>query len=190
MSTLLLRTTARLAHSQPTLSAREFYSSLASRAPLAQRFEQIPPPRFRVPLSGRSSPFSAQFRRTFTTDSTPVLVRPTQQQAWLRLALSGLAIGGTVALTSVFLNRETRDSLSSYEREFLHGSFQYTAAGLAVTAVGARMLFKSGFAVKMMSANPWLVLGLGVAGSVGSMLGVFWTPPENTTLRHAFWLVS
>ena len=143
-----------------------------------------------MPLSGRLNRSSVRLHRTLTTKTTPILARPTLRQAGLRLALSGLAIGGTVALTGVFLNRETRDSLSTYEREFLQESFQYTAAGLTITAIGARLLFKSGFAVRMMSTNPWLVLGLGVASSVTSVLVVVKTAPENTILRHTFWLVS
>lgn len=39
-----------------------------------------------------------------------------------------------------------------------------------------------------MSANPWVVLGVGLVGSIGSMIGVMYTPPENTVLKHGFWL--
>lgn len=39
-----------------------------------------------------------------------------------------------------------------------------------------------------MSANPWLVLGVSLVGSVGSMMGVFYTPPERTVQKHLFWL--
>jgi hypothetical protein len=53
-----------------------------------------------------------------------------------------------------FLNRETRDALSPAEREYLHGAFRYTGAGLVLTALGARALFRSGAAVRIMSANP------------------------------------
>jgi hypothetical protein len=35
-----------------------------------------------------------------------------------------------------------------------------------------------------------VVLGAGLAGSIGSMLGVFYTPPEKTMQKHLFWLVS
>ncbi|KAH7098411.1 inhibitor of apoptosis-promoting Bax1-domain-containing protein [Auriculariales sp. MPI-PUGE-AT-0066] len=118
-----------------------------------------------------------------------IMSRPTQQQAWTRIAVSGLAIGGTIWATSAFLNRDTREGgLNAFEREYLHGTFRYTGAGLLATAIGARVLFKTGFAVRIMMANPWLVLGAGLVGGVGSMMGVFYTSPENTTLRHAFWL--
>lgn len=34
-----------------------------------------------------------------------------------------------------------------------------------------------------------LVLGVSLAGSIGSMMGVFYTPPEKSLQKHAFWLV-
>jgi FtsH-binding integral membrane protein len=39
-----------------------------------------------------------------------------------------------------------------------------------------------------MAANPWVVLGVSLAGSIGSMMGVFYTPPERTMQKHFFWL--
>jgi hypothetical protein len=36
---------------------------------------------------------------------------------------------------------------------------------------------------------PGVVLGVGLAGSIGSMIGVFLTPPERTVQKHIFWLV-
>ncbi|KAG6824613.1 hypothetical protein H0H93_001820, partial [Arthromyces matolae] len=33
-----------------------------------------------------------------------------------------------------------------------------------------------------------VVLGVSLAGSVGSMMGVFFTPPERTVQKHLFWL--
>jgi growth hormone-inducible transmembrane protein len=57
-----------------------------------------------------------------------------------------------------FLNRETRDALSATEREYLHSAFRYTAGGLVLTALGARALFRSGAAVRIMAANPCMFL--------------------------------
>lgn len=90
----------------------------------------------------------------------------------------------------MFLNRETRDGLTAAEQSYLHQSFQYTGGGLAITAIVARTLFKNGFAFRLMSANPWVVLGVSLVGSIGTMMGAMYTPPENTVLKHAFWLVS
>lgn len=91
--------------------------------------------------------------------------------------------------TSAFLNRETRDALNPFEREYLHGAFKYTGAGLAITAVAARTMFRAGLPYRMMTASPWLVLGVGLAGSIGSMMGIFYTDADRSpVLRHAFWL--
>jgi len=119
------------------------------------------------------------------TDSASVISRPTQQEAWKRFAIAG----GTVAVTFIgvnaFFNRETREGLTSAEQSLLHQSFQYTGGGLVLTALAARSLFKSGFAFRLMAANPWVVLGVSLAGSIGTMMGVMYTPPENTILKHA-----
>lgn len=87
-----------------------------------------------------------------------------------------------------FFNRETRDGLSPAEQSYLHDTFKYTGGGLVLTALGARALFRSGTAFRIMSANPWVVLGVSLVGSIGTMMGVMYTPPENTVLKHAFWL--
>jgi growth hormone-inducible transmembrane protein len=33
-----------------------------------------------------------------------------------------------------------------------------------------------------------VVLGVSLVGSIGTMMGTMYTPPENTVLKHAFWL--
>ena len=91
-------------------------------------------------------------------------------------------------MVSGFLNRETRDALSPSERSYLHQAFQYTGGGLVFTALAARAMFRSGTAFRIMSANPWVVLGVSLVGSIGTMMGAIYTSPENTVLKHAFWL--
>ncbi|KZV85310.1 hypothetical protein EXIGLDRAFT_654181 [Exidia glandulosa HHB12029] len=168
-------------HFQPRpipLNARLFSSSRpSSPSSLLSKFRN----------ASLKSPIFAGSSRTFVSDAA-VITRPSQTQSWTRLAVTGLAIGGTIWGTNAFLNRETRESLSSAEREYLHGAFKYTGAGLAITALAARGMFTSGLAVRIMGANPWVVLGAGLVGGIGSMMGIFYTSPENTTLRHAFWL--
>ncbi|EJD40785.1 hypothetical protein AURDEDRAFT_138941 [Auricularia subglabra TFB-10046 SS5] len=91
--------------------------------------------------------------------------------------------------TNAFLNRETRDALNPFERDYLHGAFKYTGAGLAITAVAARAMFRAGLPYRMMTMSPWVVLGVGLAGSIGSMMGIFYTDAERSpVLRHTFWL--
>ena len=97
-------------------------------------------------------------------------------------------IAGTVVVVNGFLNRETRDSLSPAERSYLNDAFKYTGGGLALTALAARSLFRSGVAFRIMSANPWLVLGVSLVGSIGTMMGVLATSPENSVLKHTLWL--
>lgn len=52
------------------------------------------------------------------------------------------------------MNRDTRDGLTESEQSYLHDSFKYTGGGLALTALAARSLFKSGVAFRIMAANP------------------------------------
>ena len=35
-----------------------------------------------------------------------------------------------------------------------------------------------------------VVLGVSLVGSIGTMMGVYYTPPENTVQKHLFWMVS
>ncbi|TFK94428.1 Bax inhibitor family protein [Polyporus arcularius HHB13444] len=137
------------------------------------------------PLS-RSSFFGQS--RTFLTDAKPVVYRPTQEEAWKRFGITALTVAGTIVGVNALLNRETRDALSPAERSYLHEAFQYTGGGLAITALAARTMFKNGFAFRIMSANPWVVLGVSLVGSIGTMMGAIYTPPENTVLKHTFWL--
>ncbi|KAI9570369.1 Bax inhibitor family protein [Boletus coccyginus] len=94
----------------------------------------------------------------------------------------------TVVVAEGFLNRDTRDSLTAAEQSYLHDSFKYTGGGLVLTALAARSMFRSGVAFRVMSANPWLVLGVSLVGSIGSMMGVYYTPPERAVQKHLFWL--
>lgn len=63
-------------------------------------------------------------------------------------------VAGTVVVVDALFNRETRDALSPTEKWYLHRSFQYTGGGLAITALAARSIFKSGYAFRIMAANP------------------------------------
>lgn len=49
----------------------------------------------------------------------------------------------------------------------LNDTFKWSGAGLAITALVAKGLHSQGFAVRMMSANPWVVMGVGLAASIG-----------------------
>ncbi|KAJ7606851.1 Bax inhibitor family protein [Roridomyces roridus] len=117
----------------------------------------------------------------------PIIER-SKPVSWQRIALIAGGVAGTVVLLDGALNRETRDSLSMAERSLLNSTFAYTGTGLAVIAATARVMFTSGVTFRIMAANPWVVVGASLAGGIGSMMGVFWTPPENTVQKHLFWL--
>ncbi|KAH9065626.1 Bax inhibitor family protein [Lactarius vividus] len=117
-----------------------------------------------------------------------VVSRPSQSEAWKRYAITAATIAGTIVGVEAFLNRDTRDSLTTNERSYLHDSFKYTGGGLVLTALAARGMFRAGLPFRIMAANPWLVLGVSLAGSIGSMMGVYYTSPENTVQKHLFWL--
>lgn len=126
----------------------------------------------------------------FPRYSTDVpIIEASKPISWQRIALIAGGVAGTVVILEGALNRETRAGLSPAERSLLNSSFAYTGAGLAITAAAARAMFTSGVAYRIMAANPWVVVGASLAGGIGSMLGVFYTPPENTIQKHFFWLV-
>lgn len=124
--------------------------------------------------------------RSVTTDAHAVTAT-SSQEAWKRFGITVAAVAGTIIVAEAFLNRDTRDSLSPAERSYLHDSFKYTAGGLALTALAARSMFRAGLPFRMMAANPWAVLGVGLVGSIGTMMGVYYTPPEQSVQKHLFW---
>ncbi|KAJ7919285.1 Bax inhibitor family protein [Mycena leptocephala] len=125
----------------------------------------------------------------FPRYSTDVpIIETSKPISWQRIALIAGGVAGTVVILESALNRETRSGLSEAERSLLNSSFAYTGAGLAITAAAARAMFTSGVAYRIMAANPWVVVGASLAGGIGSMLGVFYTPPENTVQKHFFWM--
>ncbi|ORY87953.1 inhibitor of apoptosis-promoting Bax1-domain-containing protein [Protomyces lactucae-debilis] len=117
------------------------------------------------------------------------LVQGAAPPDYRRLGLSALAVGGTLFGTHFLLNRETRDALHPYEAGYLNETFTYTGAGLALTAVLAKGLHNAGWSARMMAMNPWMVMGVGLVGSIGSMMGVMNTDPEHSkVLKHACWV--
>lgn len=139
----------------------------------------------------RGAAFNAwrtQAKRGLLTDSSAIVSPVNQADAWKRFGITAAVVAGSVILVQGFLNRETRDGLSPVESSYLNDSFKYTGGGLVLTAVAARALFRSGFAHRLMAANPWVVLGVGLVGSIGSMMGVMYTSPENSVQKHLFWL--
>ena len=57
-------------------------------------------------------------------------------------------------------------------------TFMHTGLGIGIIAIAARALHTSGWSIRLMTANPWMVLGVGLVGSIGTMYATFATPPE------------
>jgi hypothetical protein len=87
----------------------------------------------------------------------------------------------------MFNDRETRDALTAYESNFLNTTFTYVGAGLSITAASAYALHRTGASYRIMRANPWLVIGVSLVASVGSMMAVFSTPSEKTGQKLFWW---
>lgn len=82
--------------------------------------------------------------------------------------------------TNMLFNRETREDggMPPFERQFLNETFLHTGLGIGIIGVAAQALHRSGWSYKLMATNPWVVLGVGLAASIGTMYGTFATSPE------------
>ncbi|KAI2792625.1 hypothetical protein POX_b02664 [Penicillium oxalicum] len=106
-----------------------------------------------------------------------------------KLLYGGAIVGGTILATNFIFNRETREDggMPAYERSFLNETFMHTGLGIGIIAIAARALHTSGWSVRLMAMNPWLVMGVGLVGSIGSMYATFATPPDNYLLKYGCW---
>ncbi|KAI0031263.1 inhibitor of apoptosis-promoting Bax1-domain-containing protein [Vararia minispora EC-137] len=120
-------------------------------------------------------------------DTKPIVAQPSAQTSWQRYVMTAGTVGLAVIGTQWLLNRETREGLSPGEQSYLNSTFKYTGGGLVLTAIAARTMFRAGLPFRLMAANPWLVLGVSLAGSIGTMMGAMYTSPENAVTKHLFW---
>lgn len=97
-----------------------------------------------------------------------------------KLLYGGAIVGGTILATNFVFNRETREDggMPAYERSFLNETFMHTGLGIGIIGIAARALHSSGWSYRLMAMNPWLVLGVGLVGSIGTMYGTFYTSPD------------
>ncbi|KAL1738596.1 inhibitor of apoptosis-promoting Bax1-domain-containing protein [Schizophyllum fasciatum] len=133
-----------------------------------------------------STAFSSAFRRSYYRE--PPLVQTAQRFDWKRFGMTAGAVAGATVLIDALINGQTGNALSAIERDYLKETFIYTGGGLTLTAMAARALFTSGAAFRIMSANPWLVMGVSLVGSIGTMMGVYYTDPSNSAVKHLCWL--
>lgn len=106
---------------------------------------------------------------------------------WTRIATTAGITATAVVGLNFALNRPTRDGLAEWEASYLQQTFKWTAGGLGITAITAKLLHTNGFALRFMSMNPWLAMGVGLVGGIGSMLGVFYTAPDSP-LHYVSWV--
>lgn len=121
--------------------------------------------------------FQKTFRRFQSSSSyNPVNTGDLRQ----RLLYGGAIFGGTLLAVNLIFNRETREDggMPPFERAYLNDTFMHTGLGIGIIAVAARALHANGWSYRLMSANPWLVLGVGLVGSLGTMIACRATPPE------------
>ena len=97
-----------------------------------------------------------------------------------KLLSGAVLIGGTLVATNVMFNRETREDggMPPYERAYLNETFMHTGLGIGIIGVAASALHRSGWSYRLMMTNPWVVMGVGLAASIGTMYGTFATSPD------------
>ncbi|KAF2858972.1 hypothetical protein K470DRAFT_259259 [Piedraia hortae CBS 480.64] len=103
-----------------------------------------------------------------------------------RLLYGGALFGGTLLAINLVFNRETREDggMPPFERSYLNQTFLHTGLGVGIIGVAASALHRSGWSFRLMAANPWLVMGAGLVGSIGSMMACQMTPPENYMVKY------
>lgn len=159
----------------------------------------VSPPKFTTAplrqfhLTTRPSPIRTQLikqRRAFTTEPAIPYRRPDRATQIRKLVQAGALFGGTLLAAHLLFNTTsdpTSPPLPEYERAFLNETFLYTGVGVGIIGLGAKLAHNSGWSLRLMSANPWLVLGVSLVGSIGTMMACRATPPENYVLKHGLW---
>ena len=113
-------------------------------------------------------------------DTTINSINPTAQGSLgKRLAYGGAIFAGTLLAINLVFNRETREGgIPLAERAYLNDSFLHTGLGIGIIGIGARALHSSGWSVRLMMTNPWLVMGGGLVASVATMYGAMAVDPD------------
>jgi hypothetical protein len=160
-------------HNSPqTLSIRAFHNT-----PLKQQSRFFRPAKPTVSTSQNVQRFQQAFRRGYQQAA----YNPVAQGDLRQRLLYGAGIFGATLLGINFIfNRETREDggMPPFEREYLNDTFMHTGLGVGMIGIAARALHMNGWSFRLMSANPWLVLGVGLVGSIGTMYGTMATNPS------------
>lgn len=141
----------------------------------------------KTPITQLIRPQNA-FRRTYASYEAPP--NPTAQGSLTqRLVYGGVLVGGTILAANLIFNRETREDggMPPFERTYLNETFLHTGLGVGIIGVAARALHQSGWSLRLMSANPWLVIIGGVGASFAFMYGCRATDPSNYMVKYGLW---
>ncbi|KAF2754976.1 Bax inhibitor family protein [Pseudovirgaria hyperparasitica] len=154
---------------------------LAKSQPILSQIRTIPS------VSKSQNVFRQTFRRSYQTQGIPSLQASGDMKQ--RLLYGAGIFGGTLLAINLVFNRETREDggMPHYERSYLNETFMHTGLGLGIIGVAASALHRSAWSYRLMSANPWLVMGLGLVGSIGTMYGCMATSPDNYVQKYALW---
>ena len=119
------------------------------------------------------------FRRSYQQSARPIQTPDTGNLSQRLLYGAGI-VGATLVATNLLFNRETREDggMPPYEREYLNQTFLHTGLGIGMIGVAAQALHRSGWSYRLMATNPWVVIGVSLAASLGSMYGTFATHPD------------
>jgi hypothetical protein len=161
---------------KPSQSTIRFFHA----SPLKQNTFQQQPPRLQSASIQKSrNAFQATFRRHYTPPAAPSIATETTNVRSRLLYGAGI-FGGTILAINFIFNRETREDggMPAFERAYLNDTFMHTGLGLGIIAVAARTLHANGWSYRLMAANPWVVLGVGLVGSIGTMYGCMATNPD------------
>lgn len=124
------------------------------------------------------SKFQSTFRRSY---QQAVSTNPLAQGDMRQRLLYGAGIfGATLLGINLIFNRETREDggMPPFERAYLNDTFLHTGLGIGIIGIAARAMHMNGWSFRLMSANPWVVMGVGLAASIGTMYGTMATSPE------------
>ncbi|KAF2014025.1 Bax inhibitor family protein [Aaosphaeria arxii CBS 175.79] len=167
--------------SQP-LTIRAFHNSTPLRQQSSKTSLFTP-----ATLSKSQSIFRATFRRNYQqTAYNPVASQGDSRQ---RLLYGAGIFGATLLAVNLVFNRETREDggMPPFERAYLNDTFMHTGLGIGIIGIAARTLHMNGWSFRLMSANPWVVLGVGLVGSIGTMYGCMATNPNNYVQKYGLW---
>lgn len=97
-----------------------------------------------------------------------------------KLLYGAALVGGTIVVTNLIFNRETREDggMPAFEREYLNQTFLHTGLGVGIIGLAATTLHRSGWSYRLMAFNPWVVIGVSLAASIGTMYATFNTDPN------------